>query len=87
LFAFYGIFLAATEGVEKALVADLAPTFLLGTAYGWFNLVSGLMLLPASIIFGWLYEKFGATSAFGFSSSCSVIATFLLLWASKKFAI
>lgn len=87
LFAFYGIFLAATEGVEKALVADLAPTSLLGTAYGWFNLVSGLMLLPASIIFGWLYEKFGATSAFGFSSSCSVIATFLLLWASKKFAI
>lgn len=87
LFAFYGIFLAATEGVEKALVADLAPTSLLGTAYGWFNLVSGLMLLPASIIFGWLYERFGATSAFGFSSSCSVIATFLLLWASKKFAI
>ncbi|NUN66978.1 MFS transporter (plasmid) [Pseudanabaena biceps] len=87
LFAFYGIFLAATEGVEKALVADLAPTSLLGTAYGWFNLVSGLMLLPASIIFGWLYERFGATSAFGFSSSCSLIATFLLLWASKKFAI
>ncbi len=87
LFAFYGIFMAATEGVEKALVADLAPTSLLGTAYGWFNLVSGLMLLPASIIFGWLYERFGATSAFGFSSSCSLIATFLLLWASKKFAI
>ena len=87
LFAFYGIFLAATEGVEKALVADLAPTSLLGTAYGWFNLVSGLMLLPASIVFGWLYERFGATSAFGFSSSCSLIATFLLLWASKKFAI
>jgi MFS family permease len=78
LFAFYGLFLAATEGVEKALVADLAPANLLGTAYGWFNLASGLMLLPASIIFGWLYENTGATAAFGFSSCCSLIATVLL---------
>ena len=34
LFAFYGLFLAATEGVEKSLVADLAPSTMLGTAYG-----------------------------------------------------
>jgi MFS family permease len=79
LFAFYGLFLAATEGVEKALVADLAPTNLVGTAYGWFNLASGIMLLPASIVFGWLYENAGATVAFGFSSGCSLIATFLLI--------
>ncbi len=79
LFAFYGLFLAATEGVEKALVADLAPANLVGTAYGWFNLASGIMLLPASIIFGWLYENAGATAAFGFSSGCSLIATALLV--------
>jgi MFS family permease len=79
LFAFYGLFLAATEGVEKALVADLAPTNLAGTAYGWFNLASGIMLLPASIIFGWLYENSGAAMAFGFSSCCSLIATIMLI--------
>jgi MFS family permease len=79
LFAFYGLFLATTEGVEKALVADLAPANLVGTAYGWFNLVSGIMLLPASIIFGWLYENAGASTAFGFSSCCSLIAIALLL--------
>jgi MFS family permease len=84
LFAFYGLFLAATEGVEKALVADLAPANLLGTAYGWFNLASGLMLLPASIIFGWLYENTGATAAFGFSSCCSLVATVLLAWVQPK---
>ena len=79
LFAFYGLFLAATEGVEKALVADLAPSTMLGTAYGWFNLASGMMLLPASIIFGWLYENAGATIAFEFSAFCAVVSTVLLL--------
>jgi MFS family permease len=79
LFAFYGLFLAATEGVEKAFVADLAPTDLRGTAYGWFNLASGIILLPASLIFGWLYEHFGAATAFGFSAGCAGLAIGLLL--------
>jgi MFS family permease len=78
LFGVYGLFKAATEGVEKALVADLAPKGMAGTAFGWFNLISGLMLLPASLIFGWLYESFNPRSAFLFSGSCAVVA-FLLL--------
>lgn len=84
LFAFYGLFLAATEGVEKALVADLAPSAMLGTAYGWFNLASGIMLLPASAIFGWLYENAGATAAFEFSTCCALISTVLLLGVRSK---
>ena len=84
LFAFYGLFLAATEGVEKALVADLAPSAMLGTAYGWFNLASGIMLLPASIIFGWLYENAGATIAFEFSACCAVVSTVLLFRVKPK---
>ena len=66
LFAFYGLFLAATEGAEKALVADLAPRDRLGTAYGWFNLTAGLMLLPASLLFGWLWQDISPLTAFGF---------------------
>ena len=77
LFVLYGLFKAATEGVEKALVADLAPAGLMGTAFGWFNLASGLMLLPASIVFGYLYEKEGPTSAFLFSGICSTLAAIL----------
>jgi MFS family permease len=81
MFAFYGLFSAATEGVEKALVADLAPPALIGTAYGWFNLIGGAMLLPASLVFGWLYQQGGAALAFGFSASCAFTATaLLLLW-------
>jgi MFS family permease len=78
LFILYGLFKAATEGVEKALVADLAPAGLMGTAFGWFNLASGVMLLPASIVFGYLYERAGPTTAFLFSGCCSTLAAILL---------
>jgi len=81
LFALYGLFMAATEGAEKALVADMAPKELLGTAFGWFNLTAGLMLLPASIIFGWLWQAFNPMMAFGFSAACALLAALLLrLW-------
>lgn len=78
LFAIYGLFLAATEGAEKALVADLAPRELLGVAYGWFNMIAGLMLLPASIVFGWLWQQADALTAFGFGAACALSAALLL---------
>ncbi|MCS6810902.1 MAG: MFS transporter [Tepidimonas sp.] len=80
----YGVFLAATEGVEKALVADWAPPELRGTALGWFNMLSGLMLLPASAVFGWLYEVGGAVAAFGFGAGCALLACGLLwVWVPR----
>lgn len=84
LFAFYGLFMAGTEGVEKALVADLAPEHLRGTAFGWFNLTAGLLLLPASVIFGEIYQQAGALTAFAFSAGCALTAAALLpLWALR----
>lgn len=85
LFGFYGLFMAATEGVEKAFVADLAPATLRGTAFGWFNLVSGLALLPASVVFGWLYQAASPLVAFGFSSACALSAAVLLVtWVGRR---
>ncbi len=85
LFIVYGLFKAAIEGVEKALVADLAPKGLTGTAFGWFNLINGLMLLPASIIFGWIYESVSPMYAFMFSGSCAITAFFLMaFWVFQK---
>jgi len=78
LFAFYGVFLAATEGAEKALVADLAPADRLGAAYGWFNLTAGAMLLPASLAFGWLWQTVAVEAAFAFSAVCALMAALLL---------
>lgn len=80
VFATYGIFIAMTEGVEKAMVADLAAQSHVGTAFGWFNLVSGLMLFPASLIFGELYEHLGAAVAFNFSAACSLVAAALMVY-------
>jgi len=78
LFIIYGLFKAATEGVEKALVADMAPKGLAGTAFGWFNLITGLMLFPASFIFGWIYESIAPLYAFLFSGGCAILAFILM---------
>lgn len=79
IFVLYGLFVASTEGVEKAMVADTAPINLRGTAFGWFNMIVGIALLPSSIIFGFIYESISPSTAFGFSSICS-IASAVLLW-------
>ena len=64
LFLAYGLFFALTEGAERALVADYAPRSRRGTAFGWFNLTVGLGALPASVIFGLMWDRLGAHSAF-----------------------
>jgi len=78
MFACYGLFLAATEGAEKALVADIVPREQSGTAFGWYNLVVGLFLLPASVLFGWLWQVQTPGFAFGFGAVCALIAALLL---------
>jgi len=77
-FAGYGAVTAALEGTEKALVADLVPRERGGTAFGWYNLVSGILLLPASMIFGWLWSALGPLAAFGFGAACALCAAILL---------
>ncbi|KEF41300.1 MAG: MFS transporter [Cyanobium sp. CACIAM 14] len=74
LFASYGLFLSATEGVEKALVADLSEPGRRGTAFGWFHLVTGLTVLPASLLFGWLYEGFSPQLAFRVGAVLALLA-------------
>ena len=78
LFGLYGVFMAATEGVERALLADLTPPEQRGTAFGWLNLTMGATLLPASLLFGWLWEGASAMVAFGFAAGCAVAAALLL---------
>jgi len=78
LFAFYGLFMAATEGVEKAMVADLVPSSEIGTAFGWFHLTTGLMLLPSSLLFGSIWQSRGPELAFSLSAGCALAASLLL---------
>jgi MFS family permease len=64
LFAVYGLYFGLTEGVEKALVADLVPADRRGVAFGWYNLAIGLAALPASLLFGALWDRWGSAAAF-----------------------
>lgn len=80
LFLFYGLFAAATEGVEKALVADLAPAGRVGTAFGWFHLTCGFMLFPASFVFGFLYQDVSPRAACLFSAICALLALGVLIF-------
>ena len=79
LFFIYGAYFGLTEGVEKALVADLVEPEKRGTAFGFYNLAFGITVFPASIVFGALWTNFGAETAFLISAGISIIAAFLLL--------
>lgn len=78
LFVIYGVYFGLTEGVEKALVADMVEAEKRGTAYGFYNLAYGITVFPASLLFGFLWSAFGAETAFAVSASISVIAAILL---------
>jgi sugar phosphate permease len=79
LFAAYGLYFGMAEGTEKALVADLVPANLRGTAYGWYNAAIGIGALPASVLFGYLWKHYGPATAFGFGASLAMVAAVLLL--------
>ncbi|HEV8592448.1 MAG TPA: MFS transporter [Pyrinomonadaceae bacterium] len=79
LFIIYGLYFGLTEGVEKALVADLVDDEKRGTAYGFYNLAFGITVFPASLLFGLIWNQFGSASAFLISASVSIVAALLLL--------
>jgi MFS family permease len=74
LFAVYGIYFGLTEGVEKALVADLVAPERRGTAFGWYNLAIGVGALPASLLFGALWDRWGSAKAFDFGALLALVA-------------
>jgi MFS family permease len=74
LFAFYGLFHALTEGPERALVADLAGEAARGRAFGLFHAVTGAALLPASLLTGLLWQRFGAGAALATGAALAAVA-------------
>ena len=79
LFLIYGVYFGLTEGAEKALVADLVSKEKRGTAFGFYNLAFGITVFPASLLLGGIWSWFGATVAFLFSASLSILAAIFLL--------
>ncbi len=75
LFAVYGLYIGFTEGVEKALVADIAPGELKATAIGLHATLVGIGLLPASLLAGLLWKILGPAAPFYFGGIIGVISS------------
>jgi predicted MFS family arabinose efflux permease len=84
LFLGYGIYYALAEPAEKTLVTQLAGPQHKGLAFGWYNLAIGIAALPASVIFGILYQQFGPQVAFGSGAGLAVGALGLLAFVRAR---
>lgn len=85
LYAVYGLYYGLAYGTTKAMVADLVPEALRGTAYGTYNAVLGILDFPASLIAGILWEGagnwggLGASAPFYFGGAMALIAAVLMV--------
>ena len=78
--ALWGVHMGITQGLLATMVADTAPADLRGTAYGFFNLMSGIAMLLASVIAGLLWDGLGASFTFYTGAAFCVIALIGLKW-------
>lgn len=88
LFAVYGVYIAATEGVAKAWVADFVPAGATGTAYGLFAAASGGALLVASVAAGLLWSRVSPAAPFLLGATTALCALLLIVsrprrWSSR----
>jgi MFS family permease len=79
LFLAYGTFFGLTEGTQAALIADLVRRERRGTAYGWYYLAVGVGALPASLLFGFVWDRVSARAAFEVGAALAFAAALVLL--------
>ncbi len=84
--ALWGLHMGLTQGLLAAMVADTAPPELRGTAFGMFNLVSGIALLAASIIAGALWDMIGPGGTFFAGALFTALALVVMPFARRKAA-
>ena len=84
LWALYGVYYGVSDAVGKALVADVVPSAQRATGYGILNMVTGLVLLPASILAGLLWDGVGPHAPFWFGAGCAAAAVVLLGFINRR---
>jgi MFS family permease len=80
--ALWGLHMAMTQGLLATMVADTSPADLRGTAFGVFNLVSGMAMLAASVLAGLLWDRWGAPATFLAGAALAALA--LALMAARR---
>lgn len=81
--ALWGLHMGVTQGLLATMVAGAAPERLRGTAFGFFNLVSGVAMLVASVLAGLLWDKVGAEATFYAGAAFAILALVILLPRSR----
>ncbi|MFH1010850.1 MAG: MFS transporter [bacterium] len=84
LFLIYGIYIAFTEGVSKALVSNLVPSESRGTALGLFYMVTGLLAVVASLAAGYLWDHVSSSAPFYLGSGLALVAAVGFLVGRKR---
>ncbi len=79
LFAFYGIFMGLTEGVQKAFLADIIPVDFKATAFGIYNTAVGLAMFPASLIGGLLWDRVSPAATFHYGAITAAVSALLFI--------
>lgn len=79
LFALYGLYSAATDGIQKAFISDIIDKNKKGTGLGIYNALLGLTLLPASLIAGLLYDRVNSSVPFYFGAATAAVSAILML--------
>ncbi|MCX6260558.1 MAG: MFS transporter [Bacteroidia bacterium] len=85
LFALYGLYSAATDGIQKAFISDMIDKNKKGTGLGIYNALLGITLLPASLIAGSLYDKVNSSVPFYFGAVTAATSAILMLIYSLKY--
>jgi MFS family permease len=83
-FAIYGLYMALTDGVGKALIADVAPKQHRGRAMGIFNLATGIATILSSVVAGVLWDRIGPSAPFWLGAGAAVVALLVLVIARPR---
>jgi len=87
LFGFYGLFMGFTEGIQKAFLATIIPPDFKATAFGVYNTVVGVAMLPASLVGGWLWDHVSPAATFYYgaiTAAFSAILFFIFITMIRK---
>ena len=79
LFLLYGVFMGLTEGIQKAYLGTIIPDKFRATGYGIFNTFTGIAIFPASVVAGWLWDKYGAHATFYYGSITAFLSALLFI--------
>ena len=79
LFAFYGLFMGLTEGIQKAFLATIIPQDFKATAFGVYTTAVGIAMFPASLIGGWLWDNISPSATFYFGAITATLSAILFI--------